>query len=75
MTLFQAMYSINPRYTINPNPDSKIPTPAVIKEYADNLAELDSYLRSEMVWAQATHSEQADKHRTPAPKFEVGDEV
>ena len=75
MTLFQAIYGINPRYTINPNPDSKIPTPVVIKEYVDNLAELNSYLRSEMVWAQATYSKQADKHRTPAPKFEVGDEV
>ena len=75
MTLFQAMYGINPCYTINPNPDSKIPTPAIIKEYVDNLAKLDGYLHSEMSWAQATHSEQADKYRTPAPKFEVGDEV
>ena len=62
MTPFQAMYGINTRYTINPNLDSKIPTPAIIKEYADNLAELDGYLCSEMVWAQATYSEQADKH-------------
>ena len=49
MTPFQAMYGINPRYTINPNPDSKVPMPAVIKEYADNLAELDGCLRSKMV--------------------------
>ena len=28
-----------------------------------------------MTWAQAVYSEQADKHRIPAPKFEVGDEV
>ena len=28
-----------------------------------------------MTWAQAMYSEQADKHRIPAPKFEVGDEV
>ena len=49
MTPFQAMYGIKPRYTINLNPDSKIPTPAVIKEYVNNLTELDSYLCSEMV--------------------------
>ena len=45
------MYGINPRYTIKPNSDSKIPMPAVIKEYVDKLAELDGYLHSEMVWA------------------------
>ena len=28
-----------------------------------------------MTWAQAVYSEQADKNRIPAPKFEVGDEV
>ena len=39
MTPFQAMYSINIHYTINLNLDSQILTPAIIKEYADNLAE------------------------------------
>ena len=28
-----------------------------------------------MKWAQATHSEQADKYQTPAPRLEVGDQV
>ena len=56
------MYGIDPHYTVNPKPDTKNPTPVVIQEYANNLAELDAYLRSEMKWAQATHSEQADKH-------------
>ena len=28
-----------------------------------------------MSWAQATYAEQADAHRIPAPKIEVGDEV
>jgi len=45
---FQAMYGDNPRYQINPNPVAKLPAPSVIKEYADRLSELDSYLRSEM---------------------------
>ena len=43
------MYRINIHYIINLNLDSKILIPAIIKEYADNLAEVDSYLRSEMV--------------------------
>ena len=75
ITPFQAMYGNNPRYQINPNPAQKLPAPSVVKEYADRLAELDSYLKSEMTWAQATYSEQANKSRIPAPKLEVGDEV
>ena len=75
MTPFRAMYGINPHYTINPNPDTKISTPAVIQEYADDLAKLDSCLSSEMTWAQASHSEQEDKHRILALKLEVGDQV
>src|SRR5258707_4783855 len=50
MTPFRAMYGIDPRYTVNPKPDTKIPTPAVIQEYANNLAELDAYLRNEVRW-------------------------
>jgi len=48
ITPFQVMYDDNPRYQINPNPIAKLPAPFVIKEYADRLSKLDSYLRSEM---------------------------
>jgi len=75
ITPFQAMYGNNPRYQINPNPVAKLPVPSVIKEYADRLSELDSYLRSEMTWSQATYSEQVNKSRIPSPKLEVGDKV
>ena len=67
------MYGINPCYTINPNPDTKIPMPAAIQKYATDMAKLDSYLRDKMTWAQAAYSEQADKHQIPVPKLEVGD--
>jgi len=39
----------NPRYQIRPNPSQKLPASLVVKEYADWLANLDSYLRSEML--------------------------
>jgi len=41
---FQAMYGDNLPYQINPNPAAKLPASSVIKEYADHLSELDSYL-------------------------------
>jgi len=75
ITPFQAMCGKNSRYQINPNPVAKLPAPSVIKKYADCLSELDSYLRSEMTWSQATYSEQANKSQIPSPKLEVGDEV
>jgi len=75
ITPFYAMYGSNPRYQINSNPAVKLPAPSVVREYADCLSELDSYLPSEMTWSQADYSEQANKARIPAPKLEVGDEV
>ena len=75
MTPLQAMYGINLHYTINPNLDSKILMPAIMKEYADNLAKLHGYLCSEMVWAQGTYWEQANKYQTPSPMLEVKDKV
>ena len=75
ITPFYANYGYYPRYQINPNPESKLPTPTILKEYANNLANLDDYLRSEISWSQAAQAEQADKYRLPAPKLEVGDDV
>jgi len=45
---FQAIYVDNPHDQLNPNRAAKLPAPSVIKEYADCLSKLDSYLRSEM---------------------------
>ena len=73
ITPFYAIYGSNPHYQINPT--AKLPAPSVVREYADHLSELDSYLHSEMTWSQAAYSEQANKARIPAPKLEVGDEV
>ena len=74
ITPFYAIYGEHPRYLIQLRPIT-LPPPVTLREFADNLASLNGYLRSEMAWAQATFAEQADKHRIPAPKFEVGNEV
>src|SRR5258706_10938563 len=75
ITLFYAIYGEHPRYTIQSRPDVKLPPPTVLKEFVDNLASLNTYLKNEMLWAQATYAEQADKHRIPVPKLEIGDYV
>ena len=75
ITLFYAMYWEHPRYLIQSRPEFTLPPPTIVKEFDENLASLNEYLRNEMTWAQAVYSKQADKHRIPALKFEVRNEV
>ena len=87
ITPFFALYGQNPRYIIwnkpivdpvktgKPTGHTNLPTPAALQEWANQLDQLNSYLKSEMVYAQAIQSEQADKDRLPAPVYNIGDEV
>ena len=75
ITPFYAMYGEHSRYLIQSCLEFTLPPPTILKEFAENLASLNEYLRNEMTWAQAVYSEQADKYRIPAPKFEVGNKV
>ena len=78
ITPFFAMYGDHPRYKNpvyrieGPLTDTRSPTPTELKEFAERLSSLNAYLRSEMSWAQAVYSDQADNHRIPAPKLNVG---
>ena len=75
ITPFYAMYGEHPRYLIQSCPEFTLPPSTILKEFSENLASLNEYLQNEITWAQAVYLEQADKHRIPAPKFEVGDKV
>src|SRR5260370_39653291 len=75
ITPFYTMYGEHTRYTIQSRPDVKLPPPTVLKEFADNLVSLNTYLKNEMLWAQATYAKQADKNCIPAPKLELGNYV
>ena len=60
---------------IKPRPKWKISRPEALKEWANELAKLNSYLYSEIKYSQAVQAEQADQYRLPAPMFQIGDEV
>ena len=75
ITPFFALYGHYPRWIIKQNPTTKAPTPAIVKEWANQLENLNTCLKSEMVYAQAIQFEQADKDRLPAPVYKIGDEV
>ena len=39
------------------------------------ITELHAHLRTEMGYAQERQQENADRHRIPAPSFQIGDKV
>ena len=75
ITPFYAMYGAHPRYLIQSSSEFTLPPPTILKEFVENLASLNEYLRNQITWVQAVYLKQANKHRIPAPKFKVGNEV
>ena len=75
ITPFFALYGQHPRWIIKQNPITKAPTPAILGKWANQLENLNTYLKSEMVYAQAIQAEQSDKDHLPAPAYKIGDEV
>ena len=75
ITPFYYIYGEHLRYLIQSHSEFTMPTPTILKEFTENLASLNKYIWNEMTWAQAVYSEQADKYRILALKFEVGGEV
>ena len=43
--------------------------------FVKKISDLQDYLRSELIWAQAKQEEQANARRRPAPQLKVGDKV
>ena len=66
---FFALYGQHPQYMIKPGLNQKIPTPKALKECANQLAKLNSYLYSTINYLQAEQADHADQHRLPAPMF------
>ena len=75
ITPFFTLYGHHQWWIIKQNPANKTPTPAILQEWASQLDNLNSYLKSEMAYAQALQADQADKDWKPAPLYQVGDEV
>ena len=43
--------------------------------FVKKIEDLQEYLHSQLIWAQAKQEEQANAHRHSAPAFKVGDKV
>jgi len=45
------------------------------RSFVVTMTELHAYLRTEMGYAQERQQENPDRHRTPAPSFQISDKV
>jgi hypothetical protein len=69
---FFANKGYHPNLAIHPERDL---TSARAREFAIDLDELHAELRNHIAAAQARYQRTADKHRSPAPDFKVGEHV
>ena len=70
-----ALYGKHPRWIIQENVTTKVPTPAVFEESANQLENLNGYFKSEIFYPDAMQAKQADRDHLPAPAYQVGDGV
>lgn len=78
---FFANYGQHPRLGFEPAiPDlslarTSVPDSLSADRFADKMEDLQRYLQEEMTYAQALYEDQANRRRTPAPAYKVGDLV
>jgi hypothetical protein len=77
---FLANYGQHPRMGFEPPTDKTRPAPQQLQaeeatRFAARMKDLQTLLREEMLWAQALQQEYANRKRTPAPAYRVGDQV
>ena len=75
ITPFFALYGKHPRWIIQQNVTTKVPTPAVFEESVNQLENLNGYFKSEIFYPDAIQAKQADRDHLPATAYQVGDGV
>jgi hypothetical protein len=78
---FFANYGQNPRMGFEPVQERPRSTPYVHVQrdaataFGERMQRIDEFLRETMAYAQEQHADQANRRRTPAPAYQVGDWV
>jgi hypothetical protein len=75
VTPFFANYGYHPRYDLVLAPGQDLPAPETLQDYSDKMQSLQEHLQAEIALSQSVYSEQADRHRLPAPDLRPGDFV
>ena len=75
VTPFFANYGYHPRYDIVLAPNQNYPMPDALQDYSARMQALQEHLQAEIKFSQSAYSEQADRHRLPAPDLRPGDFV
>src|SRR5205085_11131467 len=74
---FFALQGFDPRigFYLNPSRNPQHLDLQSADETARTIEKIHEHTRLEMLRAQTRHQEQADRHRLPAPRYQVGDRV
>ena len=77
---FLATYGQHPRMGFEPPSGTHRPRFQVIQveaanDFVENMKELQEFIREELLWAQGYQQEYANRIRSPAPDYKVGDRV
>jgi transposase InsO family protein len=75
MSPFFATYGFDPRMSLNNDPEPEGQQDREARDFVTAIKDIHDHCRSEMGRAQAIHAEQADRNRTPHPRYELGDKV
>jgi hypothetical protein len=75
-----ACYGQNPRMGFEPPSDMKRPPYQALQarevnQMIDKMRDVTEFIREEMTWAQAMQQEYANRKRSPAPAYEIGNKV
>jgi len=75
---FLANYGQHPRMGFEPSSNDPRPAHHALQvaeanEFVKKMEELQQFLTDEMTWAQSVYETAANKNRTPAPAYQVGD--
>jgi hypothetical protein len=74
-TPFLAYTGYHPRCSFDLSPSGRTSENPTALEMATKLHEIHKIIRAEILYAQAKQQEDADKSRTPAPAYQIGDRV
>jgi hypothetical protein len=77
---FLANYGQHPRMGFEPSTNAPYPAYQALQvaeadKFVKKMEELQQFLTDEMTWAQSVYEAAANKNRTPAPAYQVGDFV
>ena len=72
---FFANKGYHPQMGFEKLPATRVPQELKTDEFITHMGKLEEFLKTEMRFAQANYETATNRHRVPAPSYQIGDEV